>query len=120
MSTGGVVGTSEVLFPGTADVFVAFRCFDNVREVYPIRAFSLTMKVHLSCLCLSLVLRRAFIRYRCCHQALSISKESFVRINGDGVLCAQHQVSTRVGDVLGDAHGPVCVRRYRWNRSETE
>eukprot|EP01033_Poteriospumella_lacustris_P003834 gene3834-2721_t len=71
LSTGGVVGTSEVLFPGTADVFVAFRCFDNVREVYPIRAFLLTMK------------------------ALSISKESFVRINGDGVLCAQHQVESK-------------------------
>lgn len=39
------MGTSEVLFPGDADIFVAFRCFDNVREVYPIRAFLLTMKV---------------------------------------------------------------------------
>lgn len=100
LSTGGVVGTSEVLFPGTADVFVAFRCFDNVREVYPIRAFLLTMKVHLSYLfcrlfCDVSLTADAFLRCRCCHQALSISKESFVRINGDGVLCAQHQVESK-------------------------
>lgn len=39
------MGTSEVLFPGDADVFVAFRCVENIREVFPIKSFLLSMKV---------------------------------------------------------------------------
>jgi hypothetical protein len=76
LATGGTVGTSEVLFPGDADVFVAFRCVETIREVFPIKSFLLSMK------------------------ALSVAKETFLRINGEGVLCVQHQVESKRGGVV--------------------
>lgn len=55
-------------FNRTSSAFVSFRCGNPVRFSYPLKSFILGMK------------------------ALNVAKETYIRINGDGMMCVQHQV----------------------------
>ena len=70
MLSKGAMGTCEIEFPRSSDVFVKFECFNNATWSYPLGSLSLGMK------------------------ALGVAKETYIRINANGVACVQHQIET--------------------------
>jgi hypothetical protein len=70
MLSKGAVGTCEIEFPRSSDVFVKFDCFNNATWSYPLASLALGMK------------------------ALGVAKETYIRINANGVACVQHQIET--------------------------
>ncbi len=56
------------MVPRNSNVYVLFRCLQDLSWSYPLKSFLLGMK------------------------ALLVAKETFIRINADGIMCIQHQV----------------------------
>jgi hypothetical protein len=73
--TGADERSCEVEIPRTADIFVSFHFVGahTVSWAYPIGSLQLALK------------------------ALGVAKETYLRINSDGLLCAQHQVESKSG-----------------------
>jgi len=70
MVSKGAIGTCEIEFPRTSDVFIKFECINSATWSYQLSLLSLGMK------------------------ALSVAKETFIRINSHGIACVQHQIET--------------------------
>ena len=70
---GSGENTCEIEFPKDSNVFVSFASSANVVWTYPLPSIQLGMK------------------------ALGVAKETFIRINQDGIMCVQHQVENRSG-----------------------
>lgn len=60
-------------FPGESDTFISFRCDRQSRWIYPLASLVLGMK------------------------ALAVAKETYIRINSDGIMCIQHQLESHRG-----------------------
>jgi hypothetical protein len=69
----GVSDICEIEFPRNADIFVSFQCHKSVQWTYGIQALQLGMK------------------------SLGIAKETFIRVNAEGVICIQHQIDAGSG-----------------------
>lgn len=72
-STVGTVSACDIEFTKGNDLFVSFRCENPISFSYRLDALTLGMK------------------------ALVVAKETYLRINKDGVACIQHQVETAKG-----------------------
>eukprot|EP01038_Epipyxis_sp_PR26KG_P005133 gene5133-7149_t len=70
LSTGENTGVSEIQIPRSSDAFVSFNCKNAIAFSYPLSSMLLGMK------------------------ALSVSKETYIRINSSGIMCVQHQIET--------------------------
>jgi hypothetical protein len=103
LSTGGAIGVSEIKIPTTSDAIVSFRCSanpdaqpgvarqdidagsngsrkrsaptadDSLKSSYPLKSLLTGMK------------------------ALGVAKETFIRLNAQGMMCIQHQIQTSKG-----------------------
>ena len=76
LSTGGMLGISEITMPRNCDAFCSFRCLNAIRNSYALKSLLLGMK------------------------ALTVSKETYIRINTEGIMCVQHQIQTSKGDEI--------------------
>eukprot|EP01040_Poterioochromonas_malhamensis_P005473 gene5473-5876_t len=70
----GSVGKSEVLIPRASDAFISFNCIRSITVSYNVKALILGMK------------------------ALNLGKETYLRINTEGILCLQHQIESEKGE----------------------
>ena len=68
ITAAGSLGFSEVLIPRASDAYISFNCLHPISAPYNLKSLTLGMK------------------------ALSLGKETFLRINAEGILCLQHQV----------------------------
>jgi cell cycle checkpoint protein len=68
--TGGQIGASEINIPRTSEAFVSFQSRSNISFEYSLKSLMFGMK------------------------ALSVSKEVYIRINSEGLMCIQHLIET--------------------------
>ena len=73
LSTEGNMSECEIDFPITSDSFISFHCETPCEWLYALSAFQQGMK------------------------ALSVAKETFIRVNSEGIVCVQHQLETSRG-----------------------
>lgn len=101
LSTGGAIGVSEIKIPTTSDAIVSFRCLTNQdvqqreqdandngsvgrKRSAPTFEEPLTSSYPLKSLLTGM-------------KALGVSKETFIRLNAQGMMCIQHQIQTSKG-----------------------
>jgi hypothetical protein len=73
LTAKGNMGTCEIEFPRSSEVFVSFRADVGSSWTYSLPALELGMK------------------------ALSVANETFIRFNAEGIMCIQHQIETTRG-----------------------